>query len=547
MRTKRPNRLRKLKRSSRGSALLLVLGATATGMVLSGAFVASRSNSSVLAENLAASSRARSDAESALGLSIAALASNTAWRTEHHNGVLLARTDGDDSLHVQLTDIATGAAPTHYTVDVLAEVVARRGGIKRVAEAVLFVARPEDNASIDVDLSEFAITGGESIEIRDDATVGTWEVSPAATRGDPIRLTTVSQRSSNVFVEQSGSIVDGVLFTPNASSFATNELPTRVLTDAVAMPDSAPAPTAESEAQDTDLRGLVASSVHVHEIDLGNGDVLELAEGVDLYIGGDVRIRHGGVLRLHAAHTVTIEGDLKVNGGSIEVPPTASLTINVGGTVDLRGANVGEASPTVDRWVPKVDRVRFHAITRADEDSAPLWRLRGETLFQGEIYAPAANVRIQNNATLIGRVAARNVHLDGAASLLYEPALDNRNGYTAADQRAFDAYGEVVEPIATLANLSHNDMREAAEALEVPLSGLDSYIGLATELANLLGDDGENAEEINNSRWRGRWNRGNNSRWNNRWRRYSHADRLSRSIHSVNVMRIGHAAQGSDS
>ena len=50
---------------------------------------------------------------------------------------------------------------------------------------------------------------------------------------------------------------------------------------------------------------------------------------------------------------------------------------NVGGTVDLRGANVGEASPTVDRWVPKVDRVRFHAITRADEDSAPLWRLRG--------------------------------------------------------------------------------------------------------------------------------------------------------------------------
>ncbi len=60
--------------SRRGSALMMVITAMATGVVLSTAYVASRSNASVIGSNLAASSQARVNVESSLALSVVALA-----------------------------------------------------------------------------------------------------------------------------------------------------------------------------------------------------------------------------------------------------------------------------------------------------------------------------------------------------------------------------------------------------------------------------------------------------------------------------------------
>ena len=144
------------RRSRRGSALMMVITAMATGLVLSTAYVAARTNGTVIGANLAASSEARVEAESSLALTVAALTSGPEWRTRHLGGVLHEHAEEGRSVRVELVDLATGSPPDASTVDVRAIVHSRVEGIERTAEAEFFIALPEQARSIDVDLGEFA-------------------------------------------------------------------------------------------------------------------------------------------------------------------------------------------------------------------------------------------------------------------------------------------------------------------------------------------------------------------------------------------------------
>ena len=156
------------RRMRRGSALMMVITAMATGLVLSTAYVTSRTNGMVVGANLSASSQARVEAESSLALTIAALTSSERWRTEHRGGLLFERSDDDVTVRVELTDLATCEAPNASTVDVLAKVTTNVGEIERIAEARFFVALPDQSSAIDVDLGEFAVFAGDTITVRSD-------------------------------------------------------------------------------------------------------------------------------------------------------------------------------------------------------------------------------------------------------------------------------------------------------------------------------------------------------------------------------------------
>ena len=90
---------------------MMVIAAMATGLVLSTAYVAARTNGAVIGANLTASSQARVEAESALALTISALTSDDDWRTSHRQGVLLERHEEDTSVRVVLLDLATDDPP----------------------------------------------------------------------------------------------------------------------------------------------------------------------------------------------------------------------------------------------------------------------------------------------------------------------------------------------------------------------------------------------------------------------------------------------------
>jgi hypothetical protein len=496
---------------------MMVITAMATGVVLSTAYVASRSNGMVVGANFAASSQARVEAESSLALTIVALTTNDRWRNEHRDGVLYERNQDGVSVRVELLDLASCDVPDANTVDVKAVVTTNVEGVERVAEADFFVPLPIQSDSIDVDLGEFAMFAGDSITVRSEAVVEPWAQSPAISRGDPIRVATAEGNLGGVELEGAGTIVCGIEYAPGSRSSSSGSLPVNRMPDGVAVPLPAP-PRDLSGAQHLDAPvGRLDVDARVDELELLNGTVLELASGTDLLIEGDLVLGGGALLRISGDSQVVVHGDARVHDARIEVGVDASLVMHVGGDLDFRHATVVEPGGDEETWVPEIDRVRF--VPLAVRETIPLWRVRGRSLVKGEFYAPSVEFKLQGRAVLIGRIAAQNVLLEGRSCLLYDPALDDRNGYTALDERAYDQQGDLLEALETLEDLSEQSLAEASEELGLAVGSSGEYATPpAEEEIQASAQEDRYREWWRFGRWRPRlWNggyRANRSRHN---------------------------------
>lgn len=515
----------------RGSALMMVITAMAAGVVLSSAYVAARTNGTVVGSNLSASSRARVEAESALSLAITALTTSDLWRTNHVDGVLFEETDDHVEVRVELIDLATGTAPEESTVDVCARVQTTVDGIERIAEANFFVALPEQANSIDVDLGEFALFASDTIVVRSEATVQPWSASPATSRGDPIRVATATGGIGQVQVADQGAIVSGVEFAPGTRSANSGPLPVASIPDDVAIPMPAPPQDFLGASFLSEAPARIEQDARIDTLDLSGGATLELALDADLLVEGDLIIRSGALLRVVGDSHLVIQGDASVIDGAIEVAEDASLVVHVGGDLDMRNASVLEPGGSAETWVPAIDRVQFVALQV--RETMPRWRIRGRSVVKAECYAPTVEFKLQGRATLVGRVVAHTVLLEGRSSLFYDPSLDDRNGYTAVDNRAFDEDGRLLAALEELEDLSPESLKEASDDLQLPVSAHEEYI--EPELM-------DEAEE-HHSGWRGRshrWWRGRNWHRPNSWGGGNGAGHFQRSASwSFNISRIG--------
>ena len=277
---------------------MMVITAMATGLVLSTAYVAARTNGTVIGANLAASSEARVEAESSLALTVAALTSSHDWRTLHQNGLLFEHAEEGREIRVDLIDMATGAAPDESTVDVKACISCRVDGIERTAEAEFFIALPEQARSIDVDLGEFAMFAGDSITVRSEAVVEPWSASPAHNRGDPIRVATSLGSSSGVRVEGSGTIVRGVEYAAGSRSIDSGPLPLSRIPDGVSIPMPSPPHDLAHADYIENPTGRLDVDTRVGALTLDSGQTIELAGGADLLVEGDLNLSGGATLRV---------------------------------------------------------------------------------------------------------------------------------------------------------------------------------------------------------------------------------------------------------
>lgn len=510
-------------RSRRGSTLLMVLTAMSACIVLSGAFVAARSNSAVVGANLVASSRARVEVESALAITLAALSSSDSWRTNNSDGVLYTSSHDDVQVRTDLIDLATGQAPDATSVDIRATIRARVGAIERVAEADFFVALPAQSGSIDVDLGEFALFAGDSIIIRAEGLVQPWSISPAIVRGDPIRVATADGTPGAIGIEGSGSIVGGIEFRPEGVSRHESGLPVTEIPDSVAVPLPAPPQDFDSATVLDEPMGRIASDARTSSLKLSSGAILELAAGVRLLVEGDLEMSNGAVLRIEGDSSLVIQGNMSISNARIEVPEDARLDVHVGGDLDFNNARVTEPLGTEYTWIPELDRVRFLSLVA--RETVPIWIFRGRTIVKGECYAPSVDVRLQGESIFIGRITAQRIRIEGRSCLLYDPALDDRNGYTAADGRAYDEFGRLPDAIARLEDLSFEQLTAASNELGIPLIANDTYIEPNDE------NDGDYMGGIENRS--GRNHHGIRAHWN-RFRPGTHR------IFSSRIRHIGH-------
>ncbi|HAW95710.1 MAG TPA: hypothetical protein DCX60_05490 [Phycisphaerales bacterium] len=451
---------RKRRNSRRGSALLMVTIAMASSIVLAGAYVASRSDGTVVGANLASSSDARNRAESALAITSDLLTRDEDWRTGHVDGVIIDEQTGDHGIKVTLTDLATGGAPDLSTVDVGAEIIAHSNGIERIAEATFFVPLPAQSMALDLDLGEFALFAGADIQINSEAVVAPWDASPATHRGDPIRIATMLGRNGGISIGNNAAVVDGVEFSPNEGSMGGNSLPVSALPDQITVPAPAPPQAQAGEHYVDDLPQRILGDVQTQDVELGNGDVHELLPGSSLLIDGDLQMSSGATLRISGASEIVVTGDVAMDQSSIEVPVDAALTLHIGGNLEVRDSSIHEPGGTSDDWVSNIDRIRL--VSMAARESIAVWKFRGSTLMKGECYAPSSRIVMRERSMIVGRLLAHRIRLDGCARLLYDPSLDDRNGYTASDGRLFDDTGRVPDAIREIETLAPEELVEAS-------------------------------------------------------------------------------------
>ena len=449
----------------RGSALLMVTIAMASSIVLAGAYVASRSDGTVVGANLASSSDARNRVESALAITADILSKDEDWRVKHVNGVIIDEQSPAHGISVRLTDLATGGAPNTQTVDVRAEIIGRSEGIERIADATFFVPLPAQNMSIDLDLGEFALFAGADIQINSEAVVAPWQASPAAHRGDPIRIGTILGHDTAISISGNAAVVDGVEFSSNPGSIGNGSLPVSGLPDQISVPDPAPPQVRSDATFVSEVPQQIYGHIQTHDVQLGHGQLYEFFPGSSLLIEGDLEISAGATLRISGSSEIVITGDVNLDQASIEVPVDAALTMHIGGDLEVRDSLIHEPGGTSDDWVANIDRIRL--VSMATRESIPVWKFRGSTLMKGECYAPSTRIVMRERSMVIGRLLAHKIKLDGCAQLLYDPSLDDRNGYTASDGRLFDDTGQVPQAIREIETLAPQELIEASMKLNV--------------------------------------------------------------------------------
>ena len=161
----------------RGIALMLVMVAILVVGAMAVAYFGSRDNSIAISTNVASSSKARIVAESGLALAVAILATNSDWRTNHIDGVILQNQQlSDGVITITIIDSETELPPTESTFEVSIFVSSTVDGRTQITEATATII-PDDN-QFDVDYSEFAIFAQNRIELLGAASIQNWSSSP---------------------------------------------------------------------------------------------------------------------------------------------------------------------------------------------------------------------------------------------------------------------------------------------------------------------------------------------------------------------------------
>ena len=169
-------------------------------------------------------------------------------------------------------------------------------------------------------------------------------------------------------------------------------------------------------------------------------DTIQLTNGESLHISGDVEL--------------TVTDTFMLDNADIILADDATLTIYAESEVQIESGYIGDANKSIQSWM---DPSRIKLYSNQPHD----WKIRGESIIKGEIYAPKANYEMSEQSILCGRVAADEVSFSGASRLYYDQLLD-QGGYANADGLLYNERGEMVSELKQMNALN----RDAIETLQ---------------------------------------------------------------------------------
>ncbi|MCA9295757.1 MAG: hypothetical protein KC983_04555, partial [Phycisphaerales bacterium] len=197
--------------------MMLVLISMLTATILAMAYLASRDNSTDIAANVDRTSALSWAAHSGVNVAVAAMETNADWRTAHTNGTLFENLAvGNSTVKVELVDLQTYLPPDASTSHVQIIATATIDAVTQTAEAIAYVRSGEP--LLTVDLSEFAMYAGDTINLKNNAGLYRWSVAPSANLAMPIWIGTKNLNANAVNIDARAQTVDTVLATTTAMS-----------------------------------------------------------------------------------------------------------------------------------------------------------------------------------------------------------------------------------------------------------------------------------------------------------------------------------------
>lgn len=471
----------------RGVAMLLVIVALGLATVLSVTALASRGNSGALGDNAASATRAAWSAKSAADIGIALMQTPLDWRSVVAGGGALLNNQpiAGGTVSIVVTNLA-GDPPGPDDQDLIMAVSSVVGGVEsRVVRYVRVIPTVETPGhAVDGSLSEFTVYAVDELTVDSGTAMGVWSKSPSA--GAPIaaKIGLGFTSASGLSVDPDASIARTNLYLPPGAAGGTTELQNPRWSGGAVLPAAIPSVTKQAEAGfdalplslfgDLDITGgsLSLPSKKFDIVKIRNGSVVTIdSVNGSHYSFEDLTIESGSVVTIRGDVKIEVRDDFRVRGRSaLELgTPTATLTMWVFDNINVEDSSVGFSrtvgfDPARSRdgeyeyFSP--EQIAIYGEFRNDKDGdtsddamdsslgepnelTQEFRIKKKSLVTASIHAPLAVAKIEDSATLFGRITVGSLEIKSGGAVLGDTVLDPGYGFTAIGGPLYTESGDL--------------------------------------------------------------------------------------------------------
>lgn len=454
-----------------GIAMMLVIVAVAVGTILAAAALTSNTNTPALAENARHSVQSYWQAHAAANYTEKLIEKIASIDDAAAPTMPTQINTAGGTVTVKVTDV-DGNAPADDDRELLITAVATVGGIEHTIRRRVSVAPPGTlDEAIDPELKEFAVFATDSLSIGDSAKLGPWPKSPEVRTDEPIKIGGGFTALSDLSLSASAS-TQRVAFYPSSGASATLDSirgDPRFVSGGWKM--NLPIPTLDA-ASPTDFSSLtnfnttqtasgptttiVPPQGKYHDLNCNLGGVAKLGDGATLkqYCFRNLTLDSQAILAIYGPVEIMVTGDISLsNKATIELgDAAASLVIYCKKVVAVDDACIGVNSAIARNGsrkpadAPYTDprRIKFTTLT----GGAPEFFFDNGSIVIASLHTPSGPFEMQGGSTLFGRVTCADMILGNNCNLFYDPAMDNRLGFTASKGPMYKPDGTPIDGLA---------------------------------------------------------------------------------------------------
>jgi hypothetical protein len=163
------------------------------------------------------------------------------------------------------------------------------------------------------------------------------------------------------------------------------------------------------------------------------------------YVVEELNISFGTRIVINGDVIINVEDEMKMEHANIILAEDASLTLHLGGDVDINSSYIGDKHRSTQSWM---DPSRIKLYGQSDEE----WNITGTSMLKAELYAPSSSIDVRGVSTICGRIAAENISMRGASRLLYDRSLDH-GGFADNESLLYEEDGTLIQEIRQLTQL----------------------------------------------------------------------------------------------